>query len=128
GSYPPSLGRQGANHRILPRILRRYGQERNFQNRIRLFPHVGALSEADPRKLLRGAAYPRPLPRRRHMKKALDNVRAEETSRMRPEGRARSSGNPAGCCSVAVRTLAPPSTSGCAISSATISRPSAPTF
>ena len=61
-----------------------------------------------------------------NMNKALDNVRAEETSRMRAAPR--SSGNPAGCCSVAVRTLAPTSTSGCAISFATISRPSAPTF
>ena len=52
GVYPPSLGRQRANHRILPRILLRYGQGRNFQNRIRLFRHVGTLSEADPRKLL----------------------------------------------------------------------------
>ena len=76
----------------------------------------------------RRSAYPRPLHIVANMNKALDNVCAEEISRMRREGRARSSGNPAGCGSVAVRTLAPTSTSGCAISFATISRPSAPTF
>ena len=41
------------------------GQGRNFQNRLRLLRHVGALSETHPRKLLRGAAYPGPLPHRR---------------------------------------------------------------
>jgi hypothetical protein len=62
GRYPPSLSRQRANHRILPRVLHRLWRGRNFQNRIRLFRHVGALSEAEPQKLLRGAAYPRPFP------------------------------------------------------------------
>src|SRR5438874_9061170 len=60
----PSLDRQRTNHRILPRLLHRYGQGGDFQNRVRLLRHVGTLSEAHPRTLLRGAAYPRPLPHR----------------------------------------------------------------
>ena len=111
GRALPSLGRQKANHRILPRILRRCGQGRNFQNRIHLFRHVGTLSEADPCKTAPRLCILERLPIVANMNTALNNVRAEETSR-----RARSSGNPTGCCSVAVRTLAPSSTSGCAIS------------
>src|SRR5256885_12553133 len=63
--HPPSLDRQRENHRILSRILHRHGQGRDFQNRTHLLRHVGTLSETHPRKLLRGVAYPRPLPHRR---------------------------------------------------------------
>src|SRR3954447_12055490 len=41
------------------------GKGRYFQNRIRLLRPVGTLPEAHPQTLLRGAAYPRPLPHRR---------------------------------------------------------------
>src|SRR5207248_10462981 len=45
GVTRPSLDRQRTNHRILPRLLHRYGQGGDFQNRVRLLRHVGTLSE-----------------------------------------------------------------------------------
>src|SRR2546423_931312 len=88
GRDPPSLDRQRTNHRILPGILHRYGQGRHFQNRLRLLRHVGTLSETHPRTLLRGADILDRFHIVANMNKALDNVRAEETSRMKREGRA----------------------------------------
>lgn len=54
-----------------------------------------------------------------NMNKALDKVRAEESSRIKRDGRDPSSRNPAGCCSNAVRISRTNSISGSAICSAT---------
>ena len=49
------------------------------------------------------------------MKKARDDVRAKEASRIKREGRPPSSGNLAGCCSFAARASAATGISVCAI-------------
>ncbi len=59
-----ALGRQGANRRNLPGILRYARTTTQLQNPIRLLGHVEAVSPRRPRAMLPGAPHPRPLSHR----------------------------------------------------------------
>jgi hypothetical protein len=83
--HPLALGRARTNHRVLPGVLHHYGSGSHLQDFLHLLRHVGAVFEGHPGECS-DPAHSRPVPHRRQMNKALDEVRAEETHPMNCEG------------------------------------------
>jgi transposase len=84
--HPSALGWPGKNHRVLRGVLHHHGPGGHLQNLVHLLGHVGALFKGHQERCSEALHILDRFHIVAKMNKALDEVRAEETRRMKREG------------------------------------------